>query len=81
MLKLRRPNLAERLLAHLVARIRGRTISFEQLILLARWLDSDPSVPDGKWFRRFDSFILCGEGEVIKTFLLAGQAPEGLEIQ
>jgi len=25
--------------------------------------------------------IVCGEGELIKTFLLPGQAPDGQEIQ
>jgi hypothetical protein len=79
--KIRRRNLPERLLAHLIARIRARSISVEQLVLLAHWLDTEPDVPEGKWFRRFDGFILCGEGELIKTFLLAGQAPDGLEIQ
>jgi hypothetical protein len=37
-------------------------------------------VPEGKWFWRFTGFTLCGEGEFIKTFLLPGQAPDGLEI-
>jgi hypothetical protein len=37
-------------------------------------------VPEGKWFRRFAGFTLCGEGEFIKTFLLPGQAPDGQEI-
>ena len=68
------------MLNHLVARIRERNISAEQIVLLARWLDAEPVVPEGKWFRRFAGFILCGEGEFIKTFLLPGQAPDGLEI-
>jgi hypothetical protein len=29
---------------------------------------------------KFAGFIECGEGEFIKTFLLAGQAPDGQEI-
>jgi hypothetical protein len=47
---------------------------------LARWLDTEPEVPKGKWFRIFAGFIVCGEGELIKTFLLPGQAPDGQEI-
>ncbi len=78
--KIRRRKLPEPLLTHLVARIRERNISAEQIILLARWLDTEPVVPEGKWFRRFAGFTLCGEGELIKTFLLPGQAPDGLEI-
>ena len=79
--KIRRHKLPQRLLAHLLARIRQRSISPEQLVLLARWLDTEPDVPQEKWFRRFPGFIVCGEGELIKTFLLPGQAPDGQEIE
>jgi hypothetical protein len=47
---------------------------------LARWLDSQPTVPETKWFKRFEGFFVCGEGELIKTFLVFGQIPEGAEI-
>jgi hypothetical protein len=40
--KIRREKLPERLLVHLLARVRQRSISHEQLILLARWLDTQP---------------------------------------
>jgi hypothetical protein len=78
--KIRRERLPEPLLVHLLMRVRGRSISYEQLILLARWLDSNPEVPAGKWFKRFSGFAVCGEGELVKTFLLSGQAPNGYEI-
>jgi ribosomal protein S18 acetylase RimI-like enzyme len=79
--KIRRRGLPEKLLLHLVKRVRERHISEEQLVVLARWLDSEPDVPEGKWFKRFAGFTLCGEGELIKTFLLTGQAPDGMEMQ
>ena len=79
--KVRRRKLPEPLLAHLLARMRERSISSEQIILLARWLDTEPQVPKCKWFMRFPGFIVCGEGELIKTFLLQGQAPDGEEIK
>ena len=79
--KIRRRKLPEALLAHLLARMRQRSISWEQIVLLARWLDTEPEVPLEKWFKRFPGFIVCGEGELIKIFLLPGQAPEGLEIE
>jgi len=79
--KIQRRKLPEALLTHLVTRIRERNISAEQIVLLARWLDTEPVVPEGKWFKRFAGFILCGEGSLIKTFLLPGQAPDGLEIR
>jgi len=78
--KIRREKLPDRLLVHLLGRVRQRSISYEQLTLLARWLDSEPEVPAGRWFKRFPGFTVCGEGELIRTFLLAGQAPDGHEI-
>ena len=81
MRKIRRHQLPQPLLVHLLTRMRQRNISSEQIILLARWLDTEPEVPDGKWFRKFPGFTACGEGEFIKTFLLAGQAADGQEIE
>ena len=60
--------------------MRQRNIPPEQIILLARWLDTEPNVPEGKWFRRLAGFAVCGEGELIKTFPLPGQVPDGREI-
>ena len=67
-------------MAHLVKRIRERQISTSQLGLLARWLDSDPEVPEGRWFKRFPEMMVCGEGELVKTFLSARQSPTGTEV-
>jgi len=63
------------LFQHLLQRIESRHISAGQLELLATWLDTDPEVPDGPWFKRFSRMIVCGEGELVKTLLLPGQAP------
>jgi len=79
--KVRRHKVPQPLLAHLLARMRQRSISWEQIVLLARWLDTEPEVPKEKWFSRFAGFIVCGEGEFIKTFLLPAQAPDGQEIE
>jgi ribosomal protein S18 acetylase RimI-like enzyme len=78
--KIRRAKLPERLLGHLLGRMRQRSVSYEQLILLARWLDTEPEVPASRWFKRFPGFTVCGEGGLIKTFLVAGQAPDGHNI-
>jgi hypothetical protein len=48
--------------------------------LLATWLDTEPEVPEGEWYKRFSGMTVCGEGELIKTFLLPGQAPKGKRI-
>jgi hypothetical protein len=78
--KIRRAKLTEPLLVHLLTRVRQRNISHEQVILLARWLDANPEVPEGKWFKRFSGMIVCGEGELIKTFLQPGQIVTGEEL-
>jgi len=44
-------------------------------------MDTEPEVPSQKWFKKFAGFTVCGEGDLVKTFLTAGQAPEGQEIK
>lgn len=78
--RIRRHNLPPRLLDHLLDRVTGRNISAIQLGLLADWLRSEPEVPPRRWFKRFADFTVCGEGELIKTFLLPSQLPDGYEI-
>lgn len=78
--RIRRQNLPPALLQHLLDRIQQREISANQLGLLAIWLDQNPEVPAGKWFKRFSGMIVCGEGELVLTFLAVAQTPIGDEI-
>ncbi len=78
--KVRRQKLPEALLRHLLIRMRQRGISDEQIVVLARWLDTDLDVPEGKWFKKFSGLTVCGEGELIKTFLQPGQLAAGEEL-
>jgi len=78
--KVRRQNLPPALLQHLLERIQQREISASQLGLLAVWLDQFPAVPAGRWFKRFSGMTVCGEGELVKTFLTVAQVPVGEEI-
>jgi len=78
--KVRRQNLPPALFQHLLERIQSRKIPATQLALLAAWLDMEPAVPDGEWYKRFSGMTVCGEGELVKTFLLQGQAPKGKRI-
>ncbi len=78
--RIRRQNLPPRLLEHLLDRVRARDISADQLGLLAEWLDTEPEVPAGRWFKRFPGLAVCGEGEWLKTFLQPGQLPNGEEV-
>ena len=78
--KIRRRNLPPALLDHLLDRVRSREISPDQLGQLAQWLDTEPEVPVGRWFKRLSGMAVCGEGELVKTFLLPGQAASGEEL-
>jgi hypothetical protein len=60
--EIRRQNLPEALLRHLLLRVREREIPHEQIVLLAQWLDTHPEVPDERWFKRFPGMFICGEG-------------------
>lgn len=65
---------------HLIERMRDRSISVDDLNRLRLWVESDPEVPDGPWYKDFGSFKLCGEGSYPKTFLAAGQSPRGTRL-
>jgi hypothetical protein len=78
--KILRRNLPRPLYAHLLERVQQRQISGKQLTLLIQWLDTQPEVPSGNWFKRFPGMIVCGKGELIRTFLVPGQVPTGEEI-
>ena len=77
--KIRRPPPAG-ILAHLIERYRNGRVSSEDFIALKHWLESDPDVPSGKWYKRFDKFTLAGEGELPKTFLTSRMTPTGEEV-
>ena len=79
--RVRRRGLPRALLNHLLDRISERAISADQLEEFVDWLDTEPEVPDGKWFRPFSGMCVCGEGELVKTFLIEGQVPTGTEIK
>ena len=79
--KIRRRNLPPALLQHLLDRIQSREISPEHLGAFAQWLDTEPEVPTGRWFKRFSGMTVCGEGELVKTFLRNGQISSGEEVR
>ena len=78
--RVRRKDLPPALFKHLLDRIEQRRIDARQLELLARWLDAEPEVPEGPWYRRLSGITLCGEGDLVKTFLLPGQSPKGTRV-
>lgn len=78
--RVRRENLPRALWAHLLGRMHQREISLEQLYLLSKWLENEPEVPIGSWFKRFPEMTVCGEGELVKTFLTVAQTPVGKDL-
>ena len=75
--RVRRQNLPPALFQHLLDRIQSRRIPATELELLAKWLDTEPEVPEGQWYKRFSGMTVCGEGDLIRTFLLPGQSIKG----
>jgi hypothetical protein len=79
--KVRRQSLPPPLFQHLLERIQSRKIPATPLELLATWLDTGPDVPEGEWYKRFSGMTVCGEGELIKTFLLPQQRLQRRAVQ
>jgi hypothetical protein len=79
--KIQRAEVPEAVLRHLFQRRAERGITTEDLKQFAHWLDRSPTVPNGKWFKRFNGFTLCGEGPLVKTFLNPTQTAVGAEVQ
>ncbi|HEV2349323.1 MAG TPA: hypothetical protein VG028_05685 [Terriglobia bacterium] len=78
--KIRRYDIPPAPFQHLLDRIHSRQIPSDQLVLLSAWLDTEPEVPEGAWYKRLSGVTVCGEGEWIKPFLLPGQHPTGKRI-
>ena len=78
--RVRRNDIPPALFRHLLDRIQERRIDASQLELLAKWLDGEPEVPEGPWYKKFSGMTVCGEGDLVKTFLLPGQAPRGKQV-
>jgi hypothetical protein len=71
------PHIPSAIRNHLVERMHDRNVGLDDLNRLRVWLETRPNVPEGRWFKDFGSFKLCGEGKYPKTFLLTGQAATG----
>ena len=64
--KVRRSRLPDALFQHLLTRARERQISRSDTVAFAAWLDTDPDVPEGEWFKPFPGMIVCGEMSWLK---------------
>jgi hypothetical protein len=79
--RIQRADVPEAVLRHLFQRRAERGITTLDLKQFAHWLDQSPTVPEGRWFKRFNGFILCGEGALVKTFLKSTQTAVGSEVE
>ena len=61
----------------MIERMRDREISISDLNQLRLWVETQPEVPEGDWYKDFGSFKICGSGSYPKTFLVRGQAAKG----
>ena len=78
--KIRREKIPRALLRHLLERVDDRQINTPQLRLVLAWVESEPIVPIGNWYKRFQGVTVCGNGELVKTFLTPTQTPMGTEL-
>jgi hypothetical protein len=51
-----------RILDHLIKRFHDGRISATDFLEPKHWLESDPDVPQGKWYKRFKTGTLAGHG-------------------
>jgi|MesohylFT_1024984.scaffolds.fasta_scaffold155992_1 hypothetical protein len=79
--KVRRKHVPRAAIEHLARRVRERYVPVEDLQSLAQWLDTDPTVSSGRWFKRFSKIIVCGEGELVKTILEDSHSAVGSEVE
>lgn len=67
--KLQKSNLPPTVVSHLQQRVYERRITLADLGRLRDWVNSDPDLPDGDWYKDFGSFVLAGSGPWPSTVL------------
>jgi hypothetical protein len=55
-------NLPPAVRQHLIDRMRDRAIGIPDLNRLRLWIDANPEVPEGDWYKDFGSFKIYGIG-------------------
>ena len=62
---------------HLIDRMRDRLISISDRNQLREWIETNPEVPEGDWFKDFGSFTICGHGGFSKDVLAERASCQG----
>jgi hypothetical protein len=57
--------------------MRDRAISIADLNHLRLWIDSNPEVPEGDWYKDFGSFKICGQPLAAENVSAAGSSRQG----
>lgn len=78
--KIQRSGVPPDLLRHLLQRTREREITMEALQQILRWVESNPTVPPGDWYKRFPGVTVCGRDSLVRTLLTPQQSAVGIEV-
>lgn len=79
--KIQRADIPPGIIIHLLRRSREREISEEDLKAVLQWIERNPTVPFGDWYKRFQNLTVCGQDGQIKTFLTPKQTAIGSEVE
>ena len=79
--KVQRTKLPRLLFRHLEDRVKERSISLQDIEQFLYWIERDPEVPEGDWFKRFANFTVCGRGSLVTTFLASSMGATGTEVE
>ena len=79
--KIRFSDLPRALWEHLLERVQDREITLSDLRAMQKWAQSEPSAPEGDWYKDFGSFKLCGSGQYPRTVLTKDMAAFGEQIE
>jgi hypothetical protein len=78
--KIQRAEVPPRIIQHLLQRARERAITLQDIQQILRWIETNPTVPNGDWFKRFSGVTVCGQGALVKTLLTPQQTAIGTEV-
>lgn len=79
--KIQRSGVPAPLLRHLLDRVRVREISLTDLHQFSRWIDGNPTVPGGPWFKSYGGVTIVGDGPLVKSLLRPTQSTAGTEVE
>jgi hypothetical protein len=79
--KLKRSDLPQAVFNHLLVGVQKGRISVDGVQQFQVWMDSNPTVGPGNWFKRFGDFTVCGRGPLVLTFLESHHTAVGEEVE